>query len=255
MTNDTKSWPSPQKAVLIIVQLLPEGKHLAGFMTDEWFFYGCQRRSGKHYPANLEQPHMAEIYGSNWRETHPNVFAAYREAYKWLAKLLNQGKIDGKGRYKTEDGRREITRYEWSTGYLDIEKGELSHKQGETAADFRAIVSIILNPDSVLHEAVRDAAASAPKAKAKSVNDCGKWLAQKRCDTQTQPPIRDILEAEAEEKFNVGTSQFRKAWDWAAQEVPNDLWSQPGARKGNTNAAKPRAKTIVSKTIVSSKQS
>jgi len=255
MTNDTERLPSPREAVLIVVPLLPDGKHLAGFMTDKWFFYGCHSRCGKDYSPDHEQPLMVEVYGTDWREVHPKVFAAYRTARERLVGLLNQGKIDGKGRHCTEEGRREITDYEWKNGYLDVEKGELSHKQGEAAADFRMIISIVLNPDVVRREASKAIAAGGPKAKAKGVRDCGIWLVELRRNTKMRPPPRAALLAAAKPKFGVGPSQFRKAWDWAAGEEPNELWSKGGAPKGNRNAAKASQKTIVPKTILTSKQS
>jgi hypothetical protein len=125
----------------------------------------------------------------------------------------------------------------------------------EKASDFPAILSIRIKEDEVQRECGKAIAASVPKAKAKGVHDCGMWLVQLRRNTKTRPPPRATLLGKAKEEFGVGPSQFRKAWDFAAREMPNELWSKSGAPKGNRNAAKACPKTIAPKTIVTSKHS
>jgi hypothetical protein len=79
-------------------------------------------------------------------------FAALDFARWFLNSVLSEGRIAGMGRHWPEPGRRPIT--EWSSYYIDLNKGELSNRPGTDAADFPRITGVRISVEDLRRELV-----------------------------------------------------------------------------------------------------
>jgi hypothetical protein len=187
-----------------------------------------------------------------WDEVAPDetINEAWDSALEKLIAAVRDGKLKVSGRRAGGKALKELRPGDFAEKAhnpfgdlnLDIEcsgKRVLEFGLDEEATIFESKSDLCRQPEVFRTDLCADSGAEIlklwqgpkkPTAKAGGRNACKEWLvAERRAGPPTQTKVK--YKAEAMKRFNVGSDQFRTAWDEAAKVAPSGGWGRAGRPK------------------------
>jgi hypothetical protein len=228
MTAPSRPFVDLHEAVRVVMRLMPDSEHLAAFVTDDWIALGYREWNADNNP--VDDPHLTQPFGPDWRGVRPRVFAAYWRAIRVLEKVLPSGRVGGFGvsAAASEKGQQPIEAHEWASRWLDVRRNLLATPAGKKPEHFPAIRDVLVSVEDLERECDAAIAAedqSLPGPDLKSV--LRKALQDNRSLTQT--------EAEKIGRSIATREEIRSSWKTLGGS------SKPGPKGPRKNRAAPSA--------------